>query len=430
MCAPTGCRWFLCTRFPGGAPDQVRQGNGARMANKLWNRDFIIACLSYFLVACSFSLLMPTIPIFLSQELGVEPARIGVVLSSYVLALLLVRPFSGFLVDTWPRKPVLLLGTLLFVAVFTGYYFAASVLFLIVLRFVHGLFWGLATVSANTVAIDIIPSARRAEGIGYFGVNANVAMAFAPYFGVLIYDGHGFHALVTAALLMGVLAVVAAAFIRVPARQCIAEKPPVSLDRFILVKALPILFNQLFLAFGWGTLVAFAVLYGKEVGIHNSGIFFLFLAGGVVLSRVTAGKLVDRGHLHRMMAIAILLIATGFTGFALFHDIRMFCLSALLIGLGYGTLFPALQTIYINMAPAAQRGTANSTYLTGFDLGISLGMLLGASFAEGHGFPAMYLLTGALSFMALIIYWFFSRGIFERHRLDRPASGKADRPVE
>ncbi|MBP8823347.1 MAG: MFS transporter [Flavobacteriales bacterium] len=396
------------------------------MEDKLWNRDFIISCLSYFLVACSFSLLMPTIPIFLSQELGVEPARIGVVLSSYVLALLLVRPFSGFVVDSYRRKPVLLFGTFMFVAIFAGYYYAATVLFFIVLRFIHGLFWGLSTVSANTVAIDIIPSARRAEGIGYFGVNANIAMAFAPYIGVKIYDGRGFHALITAALAMGVLAIVAAAFIRVPERPCIKEKAPLSLDRFILVKALPILFNQLFLAFGWGTLVAFAVLYGKEVGIPNAGIFFLFLAGGVVLSRIAAGKLVDRGHLHGMMAAAIILIGTGFTGFALFHDIRLFCFSAFLIGLGYGTLFPALQTIYISMAPSTQRGTANSTYLTGFDLGISIGMLLGASVADVYDFSTMYLFTGVLSFVALFIYWFWSRGVFEKQRLDKGAGSPGD----
>lgn len=389
------------------------------MPERLWNRSFITACLSYFLVACTFSLLMPTIPIFLSEELGVEPTRIGVVLSSYVLALLLIRPFSGSLVDRYARKPLLLFGIAMYVAVFIGYYFAATVLFFIVLRFVHGLFWGLSTVSANTVAIDIIPASRRAEGIGYFGVNSNIAMALAPFIGVKIYDGYGFHALISAALFMGFLAVLAAAFIKVPRRECSTDHAPISLDRFILVKAIPILLNQLLLAFGWGTLVAFAVLYGNEVGIPNAGIFFLFLAGGVVFSRIAAGKLVDRGFLHRMMAAAMVLIGVGFAGFALFHDVRLFCLSSFLIGLGYGTLFPSLQTLYINMAPASQRGTANSTYLTGFDLGIGIGMLLGAYLADLYGFSSMFLITGALSFIGLFIYWFNSKRIFEKYRLDR-----------
>src|SRR5690606_13395181 len=135
------------------------------------------------------------------------------------------------LVDSYARKPLLLFGTGMFVAVFIGYYFALSVLFFVVLRFVHGLFWGLSTVSANTVAIDIIPSSRRAEGIGYFGVNTSIAMAVAPYIGVQIYEGSGFDALLTAALAMGCLAVVAAAFIRVPEREQVVTHGPLSLDR-------------------------------------------------------------------------------------------------------------------------------------------------------------------------------------------------------
>ena len=384
---------------------------------RLWSRNFILACLSYFLVACSFSLLVPTIPIFLQEELHVETTRIGVVLSSYVFALLLVRPFSGYMVDRWPRKPMLLLSTLMFVLAFTGYYFAFTVVFFIALRFVHGLFWGLATVSANTVAIDVIPSARRTEGIGYFGVNMNVAMALAPYIGVKIYHGRGFPALVTAALAMGVLSIAAAAMIRLPKRPPVVARGPVSLDRFILVKALPILFNQLFLAFGWGTLVAFSVLYAMKLGISNPGVFFLYLAGGIVLSRVVSGKLVDRGWLHAVMAVSMVAIALGFAGFALLHGLAPFLLSSLLIGLGYGSLFPALQSIYVDMAPAAQRGTANSTYLTGFDLGISIGMLAGAWLVEQVDFANMFLFTGMLSLLALGIYWAVSRRVYEKHKL-------------
>lgn len=384
---------------------------------RLWNRNFILAGLSYFLVACAFSLLMPTIPIFLQEELHVETTRIGVVLSSYVFALLAIRPFSGYLVDRYPRKPLFLLTTLLFVLAFAGYYFAFTVTFFIVLRFIHGLFWGVSTVSANTVAIDVIPSDRRTEGIGYFGVNMNIAMALAPFIGVKLYNGHGFPTLITAALGMGLLSIVAAAMIKLPRRECVVRDTPISLDRFILVKALPIMFNQLFLAFGWGTLVAFAVLYAMELGISNPGVFFLYLAGGIILSRVVSGKLVDRGWLHPVMVVSMVLIVLGYTSFALFHGLMPFLLSSLLIGLGYGSLFPALQSIYVAMAPASQRGTANSTYLTGFDLGIGLGMLGGAWLVEKVDFSNMFLITGLLALIALVIYWTVSRPIYERHKL-------------
>jgi MFS family permease len=156
------------------------------MVNKdvLWSKNFIIACVANFLTACSFNLLMPTIPLYLTEVLNIEGSKIGIILSSYAFALLLIRPFSGFLVDLYPRKILYLIGITCFMAIFFGYYFAVTVSFFIILRFVHGLFWGLSSVSANTVAIDIIPTSRRAEGIGYFGVNMNIAMAIAPFFAI------------------------------------------------------------------------------------------------------------------------------------------------------------------------------------------------------------------------------------------------------
>lgn len=384
---------------------------------KLWNKNFIIACVANFLVASSFNLLMPTIPIYLSEELGVTPSKIGVVLSSYAIALLIIRPFCGYWVDVYSRKPLFLIGLVLFIGTFIGYYFAFTVLFFVVLRFFHGMFWGLATVSANTVAIDIIPSTRRAEGIGIFGVNTSLAMAIAPLIAVNLYDKYGFNSLITSALIMGAISILVVFFIKVPKRPKLDKTPPISLDRFILIKALPILLNQLFFSFGWGTLIAFAVLYGKETGIGNPGIFFLFLALGIILSRVNSGKFVDRGHTHTVMVLALVVITIGFLCFALLEGVYFFCFSAFLIGIGYGTLFPALQTIYINMAPASKRGTANSTYLTGFDLGIGGGMLIGAYLGGRFGFSNMYLITAGLSLISLIIYWFNSRRVFEKNRV-------------
>ena len=383
----------------------------------LWNKNFIIACIANFLTACSFNLLMPTIPLYLTEVLSIESSKMGIILSSYAFALLLIRPFSGFLVDLYPRKILYLIGISCFMAVFVGYYFAVTVSFFIILRFIHGLFWGLSSVSANTVAIDIIPTTRRAEGIGYFGVNMNIAMAIAPFFAIAIYEEKGFSYLISVAILMGALAILVVCFINVPKRISIERKQPLSLDRFILVKALPILFNQIFITFGWGTLMAYAILYGIESGVENAGLFFLFLAGGIITSRVISGKLVDRGHIHRVIIFAVAVVSLSFLSFALIQTVYAYNISAFFIGIGYGTLLPALQTIYINMAPTSRRGTANSTYLTGFDLGIGVGMLIGASIASQYGFANMYLFTSFLCFVGLLIYAISSRKIFDKHKL-------------
>lgn len=384
---------------------------------KLWNKDFIKVSITYFLVASSFYLLVPTIPIYLSKELNVPHSMIGIALSSYVFALLIIRPFSGYWVDVFQRKPLLMVGLVLFVATYIGYYFALSVVTFVIVRFIHGLFWGLSSVSINTTAIDVIPAKRRAEGIGYFGVNMNLAMAIAPFFAVYIYDFYGFNVLISCSLGMGLLAIIAASLIKAPRREKLDKTPPLSFDRFILVKGIPIVFNQFLLAFGYGTLVAFAVLYGKDIDVKNSGVFFLFLASGIVLSRIIAGRLVDRGHLHKVMAVAMLTLALGFTLFAIYQSPLMYSVSAFILGLGFGVLFPSLQTIYIDMAHPSQRGTANSTYLTGFDVGIGAGMLIGAYLEEKSGYTTMYLTTAALDIIALFFYWFISRKVYERNKL-------------
>lgn len=405
--------------------------------DRLWNKNFIIACIANFLSACAFNLLMPTIPLYLSNELGIAHSDIGIILASYALALLLVRPFSGYVVDNYPRKLVYLISITIFISIFVGYYFALTVTFFILLRFVHGLFWGLASVSANTIAIDIIPSSRRAEGIGFFGVNMNIAMATAPFVAMYIYENFGFSQLITTALGMGVLAIIAVFFIDAPVKKremaihkaaeaaeemdrsipSTPVKTPVSLDRFILVKALPILFNQLFITYGWGVLAAYAVIYGQEIGIHNPAYFFLFLATGIMLSRVVSGKLVDRGYIHQVIIFAIAVISISFFAFSYFHFALAYYIAAFFIGIGYGTLLPALQTIYINMAPASKRGTANSTYLTGFDIGVGLGMLTGAGLAELYDFEFAYRFTALLCAVGLVLYVLMSRRIFDRNRL-------------
>lgn len=429
---------------------------GMRKRDKLWNKNFIIACIANFLSACAFNLLMPTIPLYLSQELGIGHSQIGIILASYALALLIVRPFSGYLVDNYPRKLVYLISISCFISIFVGYYFALTVAFFIALRFVHGLFWGLASVSANTIAIDIIPSSRRAEGIGFFGVNMNIAMATAPFVAMYIYENYGFSELITVAIGMGVAAIAAVFFIDAPVKRkdmivhqreeeqeeadfvssqsvpvpvAVPEHVPVprarkhlntallSLDRFILVKALPILFNQLFISYGWGVLAAYAIIYGQEIHITNPAYFFLFLAMGIMVSRIISGKLVDRGHVHKVLTFAIGVTSIAFFTFSYFHTVAAYYISALFIGIGYGTLLPALQTIYINMAPASKRGTANSTYLTGFDIGVGLGMLTGATIAEFHSFQFAYLFTSVLCAIGLLLYIFMSRHIYDRHRL-------------
>ncbi len=387
------------------------------MKEKLWNENFINVCLTNFLMASSFHLLMPTIPVYLTEKMGVAHSKVGLVLSSYSLAMLLVRPFSGYIVDVFDRKKVLLIGLLLFVLTFFGYIYAASILALVIVRFIHGAFWGVSTVSSNTLAIDIIPSSRRAEGIGYFGMNMNLAMAIAPFIAMNIFDAFGFHTLIYCSAGMGTLAIISLLFIKTNKREISSKRPSASFDRFILVKGIPIFFNQILVTIGWGMLVSYAVLYGKQINIPNAGMFFLFLAFGLILSRVISGRFVDRGHIHAVSIVALSVISMSLLTFSLLHSVFAYCSSAFFIGIGFGTLLPAFQIIFVNMATNDRRGTANSTYLTGFDLGLGIGMLLGGFLSSSHSMSFMFLMAAGLSFCAIFFYIFISRNVYKKNKI-------------
>lgn len=384
---------------------------------KLWSLSYLNVCMANFLMACSFNLLMPSIPLYITEQMGVPQSQTGIVLASYAIALMFVRPFSGYIVDIYSRKKILLLAFTCYVLIFFGYFYATTVLLFILVRFIHGITWGLSTVSSSTLAIDVVPSERRAEGIGYYGTFMNVAMAIGPFIAIHIYNHYGFDVLLWCAIFMGVLGITTVAMIKAPNKTRVEEKQKLSMDRFFLLKGWPIFLNQLLPCFAWGTIGPFVAQYGKQISIPNAGVFFLFWAGGIIASRIFAGKLVDRGRIHEVNVVAMAIVAVSFLVFATVHSIVAFCAAGLFIGVGFGMMFPALQTLYINLAENNQRGTANSTYLIGFDLGLALGMLVGGYISGHFSFEVLFMVASALCFISILLYWGWSRVVFEKKRL-------------
>ncbi|MDR1886838.1 MAG: MFS transporter [Prevotellaceae bacterium] len=369
----------------------------------LWTKGFVKSCLANFLMSFSFYLLMSTLPIYLVKELNIDNSDVGIVLSSYTLAMLFARSLSGYLVDTLSRKRLFVLSLLFFSLLFGGYIVATTIATFMILRFFHGAAWGVATVSSNTIAIDIVPSSRRAEGIGYYGLSMNLSMAIAPWVGLLVYDGLGYIFLVVFCILIGATASLIVMSMKIKPRKPNREAvPKLSLDRFILVKALPVSVNLIFCAVAYGTLISYGVLYGEEIGIHNPGVMFLFMALGLGSSRIFSGRLVDSGNIHRVSVIATVMLAVSFAVFALIHDIFAYSAASLLIGAGFGSITPAFQTMFVNMGTNSQRGTANSTYLTSFDVGIGAGMLMGGYISAHCNMATVYVASAALCALAAI----------------------------
>ena len=381
----------------------------------LWNRNFIQCCISYFLMNFAFYMLMPTIPVYLVEELKIDPSWVGIALSSYTLGLMIVRPFSGYLVDSFSRKPLYFFAFLAFACMFSGYLFATTVLLVMTVRFIQGGFMGLTSVAGNTITIDVIPSERRGEGMGFYGLTINLAMSLSPLVAIAVYNQSGFHPVVITGLCIAFVGVFSVSLIRYPNRKAIS-RPPISLDRFILVKALWSALSYMLYAISYGMIISFAILYGKEINIENPGHFFIFMAFGVGTARLISGKLIDRGKIHTVSILSLISLVISFTLFALIHTETAFYVCALAIGIGYGISVPAFQMLFVNVASHNMRGTATSTYLSSFDLGVGVGTLTAGFISSHYNLSTAYLIGGFACFLSLLVYIFYAKPRYDRDK--------------
>ncbi len=391
----------------------------------LWTIRFLLACLANFSLFSGFYLLLPVLPLYLTDAFQAKISVVGIALSSYTVAALLIRPFSGFAMDFLPRKSLYLLTYLLFILVFPVYLLMHSLSLFILLRIWHGFTFGAVTTAGTTLVIDILPSERRGEGLGYFGVMNNLAMALGPMAGLYIYSHLGYRALFVTAFLLGLSGWMMATGIHAPKRKPV-KRPPLSLDRFFLLKGFLSGLVLLGIAIPYGMISSYVALLGNALDMGDrSGLFFVFLAIGLILSRTFSGHRVDQGFVTQMITLGISLVAPSLLVLSQAELIAslspkagsfLYLLSAFFLGAGYGTVFPAFNALFVNLAPNHQRGTAVSTYLTSWDLGVGVGIFSGGLIYDKAGISLSFLAGALSSAVAFILFINFAAGHYLRNK--------------
>ena len=387
---------------------------------KLWNANYIKVMTTNFLLYFAFYLLTPLLPLYLSETFGATKDTIGIVLSGYTVAALIVRPFCGYVVDSFSRKKVLMLCLSGFAVFFAGYIAAGTILMFAICRTLHGGPFGAVTVANSTCAIDVLPSSRRNEGIGLYGLSNNFAMAIAPSFGIYLHNMvDSYMILFWIAFVVAISAVLIAWTIRLPEKDIIRNKEKLSLDRFFLTRAWLLAINIAMFGFCWGVLSNYLAIYSKEVLsiTGGTGTYFALLSMGLFCSRLQGRKALSQGKLTQNAAEGMLISLVGFTIFVAIPHPVAYYLSAILIGLGNGHLYPAFLNMFVHVARHDQRGTANSSILTGWDLGFGIGCLLGGIVAEHFGYTATFWMLAAENAVSVILFFLASRQFFERRKI-------------
>ena len=406
------------------------------MSERLWNSNYIKVMIANFALFFAFYLLTPLLPLYLHETFGATKDVIGLILSGYTITALLFRPFSGYFVDSFPRKTVLLITYTAFAIFFAGYLAASTLLLFTIVRTLHGGPFGAVTVANSTVAIDVLPSSRRNEGIGYYGLSNNLAMAISPTFAIFVYtQTHNFQLLFWLALGIAVFGLIVDSTVKIEVRNKKSEvKRKLSLDRFFLKRGWLVGVNMVFFGFCFGVKSNYLAIYGKQVlGMTGgTGTWFMLCAIGLILSRLQGGKALRQGRLTHNASEGMVISLIGYTLFVLMPtlgDSKFFTLhasdftyigyygSSLLIGLGHGHMWPAFQNMMISMAHHNERGTANSTILISWDVGMGLGVLVGGVIAEHLGYTVAFWSVAAVNLIGVLLYFLHARQFFIERRL-------------
>lgn len=249
-----------------------------------------------FITLTSFSgymahdMLLFVLPIYF-YELGMVSSQVGLFASVISISSMLIRPWSGYKIDTIGRKSILLIGLSALIIISLMYAFVEALFLLLIIRFMHGIAWGAFTTAAGTIAADNIPAAHLGKGMGFYNLAPAIAMLFAPAIGIWLVQTFSFAHLfyLSAAISVGaILLTIPLKYANIkPAKKVFN---PLDYEKTALK---PSIVNFL-ISCTMGAISSFIVLYALQRGIDNAGFFITIFALFTLISRPIAGWLVDK----------------------------------------------------------------------------------------------------------------------------------------
>jgi len=386
------------------------------MREKIWDREFILLILSNFLMYITYYAIVSALPIYLVSELHASKMQVGVVVGAYTIASVLVRPFSGFALDKFGRRTIFLSGLVIYTLLFAGYLVALTIASIILLRFAQGITWGFTTVSGSTIAADNIPSSRRGEGLGYFSLSTTLGMSVGPIVGLFICHRWGYVAMFVSGCILSFASLACAFSIHLRKRFIVGKRIKLNWNSLFEKSSVRPSVNVFITMIAYGGLISFIALYGREIGILNSSLYFLIFSIGIAAARITAGKVFDRNGPGRIITFCIGLLIIGFPLLALAKNEVLFYLSAIIIGFGNGVIFPTFQSMVNNLADSSNRGIANSTLYTAVDLGMGTGMLMAGLIAQKISISAIFWISSIVCTGGLIFFRSVVLRYYENHQ--------------
>lgn len=420
-----------------------------RQQDKLFSPAFIISWLINFSMYMVFYLSITVMALYAVERFAASDAAGGFAASSFVVGATVARLFSGYLVDTFGGRKIMLGSLAVIVAACAAYIWAASLSVLIAIRIIHGLTYAFASTAVMAAAQTAIPASRRAEGTGYISLGTTLATAIGPALGLALIGSVGYTFLFATALALSIVGLLLALALPHPAKATEAAKATAatteatksehtkskatektstsetkrafSFRDIMTPSVVPIGLFMLLIGLAYAGVITFLNRYSQLGGLtKGASFFFIAYAATMMAARFFLGRLQDRRGDNPVIAIGLTCFTISLVVLAFATADWHVIVAGALCGLGYGTLMPACQTISVHLAPAHKLGTGISTLLLLVDAGIGLGPILLGSVATTMGFDTMYAGLAVVVVLAAVFYWFVHgrKPVARRHHVD------------
>jgi MFS family permease len=377
-------------------------------ANQIFTKRFISLFFTNMAVFFVFYGLVTTLPLYAIGVLGRSDDESGLLVTVFLLSAIVMRPFSGKLLDLFGKKRLLVMSLAFYLICTVLYLFFKPFVLLLALRFFQGIWFSIATTAAGSLAADIIPNHRKGTGLGYFTMSTNLAVVFGPFIGLLVIQYASFDVLfIILAVIVSIGAILALFLQTGDLAQPIKEKGSLkfTFDDLFERKALPLAMMACLIAFAYASVLSFLSLYAEQKDLLSAASYFYAVyAVSMISIRPFTGKIYDAYGAKYIIVPSFVLFAIGLVILANAESTLLFLLSAIFIGIGFGTLTTSFQSLCIQATTSNRSGYATATYFTLFDIGIALGSYIFGIVAVTMSYQSVYYLSAALIIIVLIIY--------------------------
>lgn len=386
---------------------------------RIWTKNFIIVCLSSFFMFLTFYVLATAFPLYVRDSLHGNQQQMGLAITIYVVGGVLLRPFSGQWVDRYGKKKMAILGMVVFLLACIGYFGAKGIFLFLVIRLVHGMSYAVASTATSTIASSLIPNSRQGEGMGYFSMFMSISMVVGPALGLFLWKDQNIDALLLTVCGIAALSLIFALAIKdkKQPRRPVTDTLPSPTEEaprkkgmrwsdIIEPKALPISLVGFALAFSYSPIAGFIASFTAE--IHQTqvtSLFFVVFAIMIVAFRPLVGKVFDRYKEHYLYYPGTLLFAIGMLVLSQAHSGTMVLAASVLMGIGYGALFPCFQALAMKLSPVERRGAATGTFFLLFDMGYGLGSYCMGLVASYTNYRMMFFVAALITLLSISVYY-------------------------